>query len=784
MRNILLSLLFVALGVTSAFAQDRTVSGRVTDGVDGLPGVNVILKGTSRGVTSDIDGNYRIAVPGDGGILVFSYIGMLTQEAEIGARSVIDVEMSADAKQLTEVVVVGYGTQLKQDLTGNIASVSSEDIQNIPVNSFESAIQGKTSGVFIEKSSGKLGEGIKMRVRGTSSISGNNQPLYVIDGIPITTEDQSINNNQPTNPLADINFNDIESIEVLKDAYASSIYGSRASNGVVLITTKRGKTGKPQINISYQVGTSQPARLREWMNADEYREIYTEATLRYLGVDPVTATAEDVTDAQEFLEAVLVEGFASDMETDTDWQSEAFSDDAGFSQLDVNMSGGNDATQYYAGISYNDQRGILIDNNFTRASARLNLDQKVTDKLKLGMGLNVVRSELDRVSNDNAFATPLQLIALAPTQPAYLDDGTANPSTIYYNGLTERDNSTNTTTVFRTLGNINASYQIVDGLTARVEYGLDILDQQEDIYKGRITQDGSPGGQVDSRAVRVINYTTTGTMDYSKTFSERHSVNLIVGSSYQESNDNSLSIQATGFPTDDLNTVASAAENIYQFSSADGFSFLSYFGRFNYKLNNRYLIGFSGRMDGSSKFGENNRYGFFPAASAGWIVSEESFLAGNSLLSFLKLRASYGLTGNAPSANRAHLGTYAGAPYTTTSGLRPWALANPDLRWEKTTQLNIGVDLGFFDDRITLEGDYYIKNTTDLLLSRPIPAISGYNSIFENVGELNNKGFELVLNTQNLVGQLTWSTSFNIGIPSYTFPLSNFRVALFHSSNR
>ncbi|MDN5205189.1 TonB-dependent receptor [Fulvivirgaceae bacterium BMA10] len=760
---LLFALLFSA---TVTFGQDRTITGKVTDGTDqsGLPGVNIVIKGTSIGSITDVDGNYSINVPSSGGILVFSSIGFLPQEIEIGSQSQINIVMSQDVQQLSEVVIVGYGTQLKQDLTGNIAKVSGEEIRNIPVNSFESAIQGRTSGVFIEKSSGKLGEGIKIRVRGSSSISASNQPLYVVDGIPVTSENQGITNNQPTNPLADINFNDVESIEVLKDASAAAIYGSRASNGVVIITTKRGKAGKTNINIGYQFGVSEPSRLIDWMNAAEYREIYTEATLRWQGIDPITATDADRLAAQQLLDTGfgLIDGFSTDFDTDTDWQDQAFNDDAGFQQLDISASGGNENTGFFAGLSYNDQTGILINNDFERISGRLNLDQKASDKLSFGLGLNFVRTELTRVSNDNAFATPLQLVALAPTQRARLDDGSPNPSTIYYNGLIEKENAQAITVGYRTLGNLNATYQIIDDLAFRTEFGIDVLDNQDDNYQGRVTQDGSPGGQAESRSVRVVNYTTSSFFTYDKTINENHNLKGVLGMSYQQSNRNLTSIQARGFPTDDLNTIASAAENTFQSSSQTAFSFLSYFGRVNYKLNDRYLIGLSGRIDGSSKFGDNNRYGFFPAVSAGWIISEESFLNGSSTFSFLKLRASYGITGNAPVANFGSLGQYAGAPYTTTAGLRPWTLSSPDLKWETTKQLDIGIDFGILNDRITGELDYYVKNTDDLLLSRPLPAISGFTSIFENIGEMKNSGIEIVLNSQNIVGDFSWSTSFNI----------------------
>ncbi|HMQ59406.1 MAG TPA: TonB-dependent receptor [Flavilitoribacter sp.] len=762
LKRPILALAFLCLCV-SAFAQ-RSIRGKVADS-NGEPliGVNILVQGAGTGTVTDYDGNYSLEVPAGNDVLVFSYTGYASREITLGPSNVVDVVMEEGAIGLDEVIVVGYGTQIKSNLTGNIAKVSGDDIKALPVPSFESAIQGRTSGVFIESTSGKLGEGIKVRVRGSSSISASNQPLFVVDGVPITSEDQGINNNQPTNPLRDINPADIESIEVLKDASAAAIYGSRASNGVVIITTKRGKEGKTNINLNIQKGISSPTNKVGFLNAAEYRELYTEATLRYLGIDPVTATEEDQNDARQFLEDVLVEGFNSDFETDVNWEDQAFSNDAGFQQVDLSASGGNANTQFFAALGWSDQNGIIIGNNFERMSGRLNLDQRATDRLRFGMGLNLVRSNLTRVANDNAFATPMQLVALAPTQPAYLPDGEPNPNTIYYNGLIEKKYAQSVTSSFRTLGNAYGVYDLLPGLSFRSEVGVDILNQQEENYQGRLTQDGAPGGQAESRSVRVINYNTNNFFSFDKQFGQNN-LELVLGMSFQRSDRNITSIQSKGFPSDDLNTIASAAEPIFTSASEDGFSFLSYFSRANYRLMDRYLLSLSGRIDGSSKFGKNNRYGFFPAASAGWIISNEPFMENSTTLSFLKIRASYGVTGNAPVANFASLGTWAGNNYTTVSGLSPSTLPSPDLKWETTYQADLGLDIGMFRDRLTLELDYYMKKTKDLLLSRPLPAISGYTSIFENVGEMENKGFEIVLNSKNFVGEFQWSTSLNLAL--------------------
>ncbi|MEN7550891.1 TonB-dependent receptor [Rapidithrix thailandica] len=769
MKRLLLNVIGVSLCLLcmQAYAQERTVTGTVTASEDGapLPGVSVLVKSTNTGGVTDIDGKFRIALSENAEVLIFSFVGYESQEVAIGNQSVINVSLKGSEKLLEEVVVVGYGTQIKQDLTGNIAKVSGEEIKEMPVQSFEQTLQGRTTGVFIESSNGKPGEAIKVRVRGSSSVSASNQPLYVVDGIPVTSENQGITNNQPTNPLADINFNDVESIEVLKDASAAAIYGSRAANGVVIITTKRGKAGKTKIDLSYQTGFSKPTNKIGFLNAAEYRELYTEATLRYLGIDPVTATEQDKQDAGIFLEETtgLVPGFVSNTETDENWEDIAFQD-AVSHQANFSMTGGNEKTQFYIGGNYFDQEGILLGTGFERFSGRLNLDHQAFDRLKVGGGLSLSRTELERVSNDNAFSTPLQLVAQAPVTPAYdPETGEPNRNTIYDNGLVEFANSESGTENYRMLGNIYGELTILPGLRFRTDLGVDLLDQQEENYSGITSIDGRPSGLGESRKVRVINFNTNNFLTYSKSFNKLHNLDVTLGMSFQRSSTQLTSLQAKGFPHDELNTIASAVETVTFIASEEDFSFLSYFARANYKFNNRYLLNVSARIDGSSKFGKDNRYGFFPAVSAGWILSEESFLDNLGVLSFLKLRASYGLTGNAPTSNFAHLSTYKGVNYAGKPGLRPWTLPSPDLKWEETTQMNFGLDFGLWNDRITGEIDYYIKNTTDLLLSRTLPATSGYTSIFENVGEMENKGIELLLNVAILQQKpFSWDMSFNI----------------------
>ena len=766
---------FSLLMVFQLWAQERVVSGKVTSAEDGssLPGVNVVLVGTAGGTVTDVEGNYKLTVPSSGGVLRFSFIGLVSQEIQIGGSTNMDVKMAQDVQQLSEVVVVGYGTQIKQDLTGNIAQVKGSELSSIPVASFDQAIQGKAAGVFVEAGTGKLGQGIKVRIRGSSSVSAANQPLYVIDGMPITSASQSSAEGQ-TNPLVDINPNDIESIEILKDASASAIYGSRAANGVVLITTKRGKSGKTNFEIGYFAGFSSETGRREFLNTAEYVQLFTESNggmtqsltnrfNRYGAAPPGSPAASWATPGAP--------GYV-----DTNWQDQVFRDDAGINQLDISASGGNEKTKFFISGSNSNQRGIIIGNDLDRINGRINLDHQASDKFNLGMNFSIARTFNKRLAEDNNFNTPIQIVALSPMTPVIdprtdlisgaLDLNTGVPNSnypIYYNPLLDNAYAKQTTLVFRNLGSVYGEYKFTEGLTFRSDFGYDLLTQNEERYFGKETSRNSsaPNGLGNNAWTQVFNYTTNNFLRYQKNV-KNHALEAVGGMTYQESNRKYSNVEAQQFPSNAYKKITSAADITSGTSNESAFSFLSYFARANYKFKDKYLLTLSGRVDGSSRFGADNRYGFFPAASAGWIISEESFMSNDKVIDFLKLRASYGLTGNAEIGNFAALGLYTGGSgYAGIPGQRASQLENPDLRWEQTAQLDVGIDFGFFESRITGQLDYYVKKTNDLLLNVNLPGNSGFRTQTRNVGELENKGFEIVINTENFVGDFKWSTSFN-----------------------
>jgi TonB-linked SusC/RagA family outer membrane protein len=773
MRNLLLVVVCLVLLSVPGFGQERVISGKVTSAEDGspAPGVNVLIKGTTIGTATDAEGMYSLNVPAGSHTLVFSFIGFKTIEREIGSATVIDAIMEPDAVQLTELVVVGYGTQIKQDLTGNIAKVKGDDIRGVPVTTFEQAMQGRAAGVFVESGNGKLGQGMKVRIRGASSVSADNQPLYVIDGIPVTSQNQS-SFTANTNPLTDLNPNDIESIDILKDAAASAIYGSRAANGVVQITTKRGKSGKTKFNVSYTTGVSTPTNKREFLNTAEFVELFNEARANTDATS--VASLEARFDRYGAGNRNSWQNPSSPEYVDTDWQDQVFRN-GGFNQFDISASGGNEKTQFFISGSLSDQEGIIVSNDLTRLGGRINLDHKASDKFSVGVNFGLNRTVNYRVADDNAFSTPMQIVALSPMTPVVdprtdllsgaLDVNSGNPNTnfpIYFNPLLDLQYAQRSTTVFRNFGTFYAAYNFTKSLSFRTETGYDLLNQHEDAYYGRETvrNSSAPAGLGDDTWTQVFNYTTNNYFTFTKAF-DAHSLEVVAGMSFQRSNTDFNEIQAQQFPSNAYKEITSAAKVTLGTTEETSFSFLSYFARANYKFKDRYLVGLSGRVDGSSRFGEDNRYGFFPAVSAGWIMTEEGFLEGSSLIEFLKLRASYGITGNAEIGNFDSRGLYNGVGYGGVPAQSPFRLENPDLGWEQTKQVDIGIDFGLFNNRVSGELDYYEKKTSDLLLDVNLPGAAGFRTQTRNVGELENKGIEVVINTANLVGELKWNTSFN-----------------------
>ncbi len=760
-RILLLSMVFSFALVFSAWAQ-RTVSGKVTDeSGEGLPGVNVVIKGTTTGVTTDLDGNYQISVPDDNTVLVFSSVGMTTQQVTVGARTSIDLGMSTDTKKLQEVVVVGYGTTLKSEFTGSSARVNSETLERLPVTSADQALQGLAAGVQVTSASGTPGGGISIRVRGQTSISASNDPLYVVDGVPVVSGDlqQTGFGGQSGNALAGLNPNDIESIEVLKDASSTAIYGARAANGVVLITTKRGETGSTKINLGYMRGFGQPTNIIDVVNADQWEEVFNEARTND-GLAPIDYSASPYADV------------------DTDWLDAVFRT-ADIHQFNVSISGGDDKTRYFVSGSFRDEEGTIgietgdrPGSHYKRATARLNLDHTASDKFTFGTSIGLSVDQNSRIPNDNNIYGVLSTALLtAPNVPIYELDGDGNPTTEFSDAppfanpvravtLPRFNNSTR-----KVIANTYFTYEFLEGISFRTDASLDYTSLIEDHYIQASTFQGSPSG---IGRYNTNEFTTTvlePTIRMNRTFGSDHSVNAVIGTTFQNRVNFRNSVSGNGFSRESLTYLASASNITAGSSLRRDYSFQSVFGRVGYAYQGKYLATATLRRDGSSRFGPENRYGTFWALSAGWNFSDESFMDGISWLELGKLRASYGKTGNDRIGEFAYLGTWTGgANYLDLPATSSLNIANNQLKWEETTTFDVGVELAVFQNRLNLNVGYFKGKTVDLLYGNPIPESTGFATVQDNIGQINNRGVEIDVNSINLdlANGFRWNTSFNI----------------------
>ena len=744
-------------GMSWAYAQQKTVTGNVVDeGGVPLPGVNIVIKGTTSGIQTDFDGNYAIEVS-PGQILVFSYLGQKTTERTVGSSSVLNVTMQEDASQLEEVVVVGFGTQSKRLLTDNIAKIDSDQIGGIATPSMQSSLVAKAPGVQITQINGKLEGGVKVIIRGLSSVSASQEPLYVIDGIEMNNN--NISSIQASlNPLLSINPNDIASIDILKDASATAIFGAKGTNGVILITTKRGKAGKSSISVDVSSSFGQPTNKRDWLNTEQYIELLEESALN-------SGFFADRAESDAWVDDRLqrYQGDQDYRNVDTDWQEEAFQNSY-IRDANISFTGGNDKTRSFISGAYNNSDGIIRGNNLERISLRANLDHNVTNWLDVGLNMGYSSTVIDRISGDNSFTTPLQAIAQVPTSPAYLSDGEINANTLYANFLLQDKHSYRLTKVRRLLSKFFAELKLHENLKFKSEIGYDYLNQTVDRNTGRLAPFQSTNGQTFASDNGTEIISTNNYLTFNKLYGESSNIDFVLGANYTRFKNRATSVTGDGFPTDNFKSISSAATISAGTGTFGNWAQISYFARATYDYQNKYILKASIRQDGSSRFGSNNRFGYFPAGSLGWIVSEENFLQNSNTLSLLKLRASWGVNGNTPIANFPSLGLYGGTNYNGESGLEFTQGENPNLKWEETEQTNFGLDFGFANNRISGEIDYYSKKTKDLLFFTRVPFEAQIPSarVLQNVGNLENTGFEFVLNTTNILTEdFTWKTSFN-----------------------
>ncbi|MCE7057949.1 TonB-dependent receptor [Algoriphagus sp. AGSA1] len=731
----------VSISEHSEFAE---VKGTVVDQSGSpLPGVTVLVEGTSIGTVTDMDGNYSIAVE-ERQVLVFSFIGFSSQRISISNQTIVNVTMMEDDKSLEEVVVVGYGTQRKSDLTGAISSVTAEDLRETPAGNFLEQSQGRLAGVDIVRANGSPGSPVQIRIRGNRSINASNEPLYVIDGIPTTAN------------INDFNPNDIESMEVLKDASAVAIYGSRGANGVVLITTKRGKAGKAIVSYDGYYGVKQPIQNLNLMDGSQFAS-YSRVARGYSGHD----SSHD----SDFLSQLEIENL--EKRQFTDWLDQAIKTG---SQQDhqVSVSGGSDRIKYYVSGSLFREDGYIPGTDFQRNAVRVNLESNITDKLKLGLASTVSLSERNQMSN----APYNNSLGYSPLVAPYDENGNFLPFPNPREGLLANPllnyqpyQYVDETRLHRIFLNIYAAYEILEGLEFRINYGPDFNLVRRGTYTGLME------GNINRASIENqmdFAYTLENILSFNKT-KAKHSFNVLGLFSVQASRFENSNMSGQDIPIEkSLFYDISSSSTITGISSSLGeWGLLSYMARVNYRYNEKFLLTLTARADGSSRLGDGNKWGLFPAISGGYIISDEPFLQ-NTKISFLKLRAGYGEVGNTAISPFQTLGGLARTTYifgtNPAFGFGNNLIPNPDLRWEISKTTNVGLDFGFLEDRFTGSFEYYITNTHDLLLNRLLPTTSGYGSILQNVGATRNSGFELSLsgNILNQASSFTWDVSLNL----------------------
>lgn len=735
MKKILLIFLFSSLILGELFSQ-KTITGQVLLDSDksSIPGVTVSVKGTSTGTITDLEGNYSLSVPEDAEFLIFSFVGMEKQEVSIGNQTVINVFLIEETVDLGDVVVVGYSTDSEKLISASFSTVNAEELQNVTLKTVDGVLQGKTPGVQITQNSGTPGGGMSVRLRGSSSINAGNEPLYVVDGIPITTGNygQVGFSGQGINALSDINPDDIASVTVLRDASAAAIYGARATNGVILITTKRGANNETKVDFGYSYGIQQLPKERKLnlLNAQQWNE--------YRG-----------TDVQNI---------------DTDWLDEIFRN-APTTNVDLSVSGGNEKTKFYSSGTFYKQDGIVIGTSYDRLNYRLNIDHKINNFIDIGTNFAITRSFNKRVEGDQSLNGPLpNAISLPAIYPVFDEDGNYDESGPYANPVAIANEAINNTTSYRSLGNIYANFKIAENLNFKTTWGADIYNLTEHSYDPPTTRQGAKynglGIEATSNVQQIV---SNNVLQYIKSINKTHNFDILLGYSFEINQYNSSYIEGIDFPHEELEYLASAGSIRSASASSSQSGIISYFGQFKYNYKYKYLFSATARYDGSSKFGANNKYGFFPAGSVAWRLSEEDFLKSVSLISEFKIRASMGLTGNDGIPSFSTISLYqGGANYGGESGISNIQLENPDLRWETTRQMDFGFDLAILNERVSFVFDYYNNKTTDLLLARPLPLSSGFSSIMSNIGSLENKGLELAVTTVNIDSDFNWTTTFNI----------------------
>lgn len=765
------------------------VSGKVND-ASGEPvvGANVVEKGTTNGTITDLNGSFSLEIPAKS-TLIISYIGYTPREVEVGNQLTFNVKLAEDTEMLDEVVVVGYGTQKKSDVTTAVASVSSDNLKNRAAVNFGEAMAGQVPGVMVQQTNGAPGgEGLTIKVRGTGSITQSNDPLYVVDGYPMEGGAFRL-----------LNPSDIESIQVLKDASSTAIYGSRGANGVVIITTKKGQIGKPTVQLNAYVGFQQREKEVKMMNRNQYVEWFNDGRnqawldAKVISSDPNQAphSINDPNSRRALYSGASSQYMIPDgtgsykynfldpasvaQMPDNNWQDLLFRT-AMMQQYEVSVSGGAENTRYTFSGSYTNQEGIVINTDYERFNFRTNVSSKISNSINVGMTLMAYSADGSEQANGKD-SPVLYALNLPPIYPLYNEDGTygsmvRNPEILagdVANPIGIAEQVTNRRKRYGWLGTIFAEWEIIKNLKYRISMNGGIQDNINKKYEpSYVDFDASKA----PRPAKGINERWTdrdwvieNTLNYTFTLADKHSFNALLGYTTQSHSFEHMKGEARGYANDKIETLN--AGTMYAMTSDESeYSMISYLGRINYVYDNRYMLTTTLRSDGSSRFGSNKKWGTFPSVSVGWRISQEKFMQDVKQISDLKLRASFGISGNNRIGNYSSIGLLSTGFYPTGDAIQntvnPNTMSNFDLGWERTRQYNVGFELGMFNNRVRLEGDFYDSQSIDLLLNVPVPTITGYSSQMQNIGKVQNRGMEFTLNTKNLTGAFTWSSNFNI----------------------
>jgi TonB-linked SusC/RagA family outer membrane protein len=770
----------VTSSIGSAFffqAQKILITGTVVDeNSQPVPGVGIKSLKTNKSSVTNAAGKFSIEVESADEQLTFTYIGYATQTRAAGPGTVpLNIKLvPAAGVDLADVVVIGYGTSRKSDLTGSVGSVREGELQERPASSLNQALTGRISGVQVNTNSGRPGGRANVRIRGFSSINSSNNPLYVVDGVQLPMSNQA----QASQAIDYINPNDIISVEVLKDASSTAIYGSRGANGVILITTKRGKSGEGKIdyNADFSVPTVGP-NFPKVLNAKEFLAVEDLAYKNMEKYDPVNWAAGKYASRNPALARKDPRLFDANGNPyyDTNWLEEATQHKLSQNH-ELGFSGGNDRTVYSFSLGYRDDQGLIKTSYLKRYSGRFSVDDQMKKWLKVGGTLSYTNQDENLVDQSDQVAR--SIVEDFPFLPVkYADNGFYADNRDYPNAegrfnVVHRLNDTKFLLGTQTtLGSLYSNITFAEGLEMKTILGANVVSQENNEFSGR-TLNISDRGYAAGRTRKEAFWSIENFLTYNKRFNEDHSITALLGLSWQESNFNNITSEVRGFSTDyfEYNNLGAGSLNPQTGSNKSRQALNSYFGRINYSLKDKYLFTATGRADGSSKFGENNKFAFFPSAAIAWRVSEEDFLKDSKVVSNLKLRGSLGVTGNSeipPYSSLSLLASNYGAVFNDSRvvGTGINRLANKDLKWEKTTQSDFGVELGLFEGRISLEIDAYYRKTTDMLLDAPVPRTSGYATIRKNIGSMENKGIEAELNTTNFNSEnFSWKTSFNISL--------------------